>query len=415
MADDSHVEIIMEKYLQSRNLNLKTATMRWKGTGISPRFMDQKVTPDVLRTIARCIVDYGQMHPGESFGTKDIWDVAKLETVVTRVFTKPSAKEPAAHNEYDKFVSQPIKTLAYAGLLGEEKCGAAIRYTVEQEDILRFIAGDEFNAYDFLLEYLKETLRQSGMMGYFEKYHNSGHTEIDFRALRRAFIEDLLSYTNIRNEVEIRRIFPKVLNVLAVEWHVPGATKGHVSKSPMTYISLNYNSINFRDKGKDKTETRQQAALDMPKDSESQVGTSLVAKQMDAVKKRHFPCSEVKDKFAIDKATQVHHIFPRHLFPQLVAERENLILLTPQQHYTCAHPDNKTQQIDPQYQIDCLLSKLDNVEESIALGDGFYDLARFVHVLNVGYAANLDEHADAESIREFLRRQRRKVGAPDLA
>ena len=73
--------------------------------------------------------------------------------------------------------------------------------------------------------------------------------------------------------------------------------------------------------------------------------------------KIYFGESEVFDENERVKATQVHHIFPQSEFPKIADYLENLIVLTPNQHFSMAHPDNKTRYIDRDFQYICLISK----------------------------------------------------------
>lgn len=72
-------------------------------------------------------------------------------------------------------------------------------------------------------------------------------------------------------------------------------------------------------------------------------------------------------------------------FPEIADCPENIICLTPNQHYFRAHPINKTSIIDENYQIICLISKLDSIEINFRDGKSDYSLADFVDVLNTGY------------------------------
>ena len=84
-------------------------------------------------------------------------------------------------------------------------------------------------------------------------------------------------------------------------------------------------------------------------------------------------------------ATQVHHIFPKSQFPQIAHYVENLILLTATQHNTKAHPNNKTQQVNKDYQLVCLLAKADSIENSLLqFGEKYYRKESFVYVINTG-------------------------------
>ena len=62
-----------------------------------------------------------------------------------------------------------------------------------------------------------------------------------------------------------------------------------------------------------------------------------------------------------------------------------MILLTATQHNTKAHPNNKTQQINKDYQLVCLLAKADTIENSLLrYGDKYYRKESFVYVINTG-------------------------------
>lgn len=72
-------------------------------------------------------------------------------------------------------------------------------------------------------------------------------------------------------------------------------------------------------------------------------------------------------------------------FPQIADSPENIIVLTPNQHFYRAHPNNKTSVIDKKYQTICLISKLDSIEINNRAGQIDYSLEEFVNVLNVGF------------------------------
>jgi len=89
-----------------------------------------------------------------------------------------------------------------------------------------------------------------------------------------------------------------------------------------------------------------------------------VQKAMNQIRKMYTE-SEVKDQWANGEATQVHHLFPKSEFPQLAHYLENLIKLTATQHFTKAHPNNKTSVVNLDYQLVCLLAKSDSIERSL--------------------------------------------------
>ena len=128
-------EELMRKHVATVDLDI-----RKKPDGYS-RYMDQKVTPDVLTFIADCIVNFlGGKNPDTIFTTKDIWDFPYFQKNTVAIFSKPSPINESARAEYDKFIAQPLKTLAFAKILKEEKA-------YEVSGVMHCFSGD----YDFAL------------------------------------------------------------------------------------------------------------------------------------------------------------------------------------------------------------------------------------------------------------------------
>ena len=65
---------------------------------------------------------------------------------------------------------------------------------------------------------------------------------------------------------------------------------------------------------------------------------------------------------------------------------ENLIALTPTQHFNYAHPNGNTSRIDRGYQQICLIAKAETIKEAIEdiNCEQIYDFNNFMHVLFVG-------------------------------
>lgn len=122
---------------------------------------------------------------------------------------------------------------------------------------------------------------------------------------------------------------------------------------------------------------------------------------MNQIKKMYME-SEVKDQWANGEATQVHHIFPKSKFPKLAHYLENLIKLTPTQHFTKAHPNNKTDEINIDYQLVCLLAKSDSIEKSLNKGEFIYSKESFVFCINTGLQQNLEFHLNFKDIKTQL-------------
>ena len=64
----------------------------------------------------------------------------------------------------------------------------------------------------------------------------------------------------INGEVEVRRIFTKVLNVYSAENGIQGTERGRLSPDIIYFSDLMYNRKNWRDIDKAKAQTRQEAA-----------------------------------------------------------------------------------------------------------------------------------------------------------
>ena len=380
--------------------------IRKQASGYS-RFMDQKVTPDVLSFIADCIVNFlGGKDVGTTFVVGDIWEFPYFVKNTVAVFGKPSPENETAGSEYDKFIAQPLKTLAFAKVLGENKVGRKNTYTVLRLDILEYISQNERNTWRFLVIYIEKVLSDSGFIDKLESYKTKAKGGTlgveDFEALKDDFQAFMRGFTEINGDTEINRIFPKVLNPYSAFYQIPGTEKGRMTQGRFIYPDLMYNRENFRDIGKDKTLSRQEMLREITEQPEVVIYRVQKAKN---IVRRHHTSSEVKDSLAVGLATQVHHIFPEHEFPEISDYLENLILLTPQQHNTRAHPENKTQTIDLEYQKECLLSKMDSIATSVNKGDNLYAKERFTHVINTGYSLDLSTNTSFDELKKIIRKR----------
>lgn len=372
------------------------------------RYIDQKVTPDVLCIIADCVLNYVADRDIE-FTKDDIWEDQYFIKNVKAIFNKPDAKNKNVRLEFDKFTSQPLKSLAYAQILSLKRKKGKNWYKIINKQILRYVALRERNTYNFLYIYLLKVLKDSDFLKYFEEFKNKCNSNIInrsyFQDLKSQYIKFILGNTKINTEIEINRIFPKVLNVYACKNFIQGTIKGHLSKRQIYFTDLMYNRVNWRDVNKTKHISRNEALLMQesllpPKKSYS---VYLVQKMKNEIRKRHIE-SELKDQWANGEATEVHHIFPSKLFPKLIAYPENLINLTPTQHKNKAHPNNKTKEINKDYQLDCLLAKSYSIEKSINKGEFFYRKESFIYVINTGLKVKLDQDLSFVDIRRELAR-----------
>lgn len=146
-----------------------------------------------------------------------------------------------------------------------------------------------------------------------------------------------------------------------------------------------YNRKNWRDMNKDKSISRQESAVEDTDNSRQEAYNEYYVQKAIAQIKKIQKESEVHDKWSQGEATQVHHIFPKSQFPEIAHYLENLILLTATQHYTKAHPNNHTQEINRDYQLTCLLAKADTIDKSLRkYGERYYRKESFLYVIQVG-------------------------------
>lgn len=368
------------------------------------RFFDQKCTPDVVCFIADCIMN---LNPKSSFTVQDIWDMRYFIKNALAIFGKPNPKESTAHSEYDKFIQQPMRMMAYAHVLSVYKIGTTNYYSVENAEILEYIATKERNAYNFLYVYITKVLSDSNFLKVFEFYRDRAAlgkaSQIDYAEVKERYERFIIGNTPINTAVEVRRIFTKVFNVYCCENGIQGSEKGRQSKYPITFSDLMYNRINWRDVDKSKAVTRTQALSPDELQRQDLYDEYQVAKAMNLLRKIQID-SEVKDQYRFGEATQVHHIFPKSEFPQIAHYLENLIKLTATQHYTKAHPNNRTQVINKDYQLVCLLAKSQTIEESLKqVGERYYRKESFIVVINTGLDTDLSFALSFKEIREQLR------------
>jgi len=373
------------------------------------RFMDQKVTPDVLSIMADCVLNYVAGRDIE-FTKDDIWKDNYFNKNVKDIFNKPDAQNLTTAQEYDKFTSQPLRMLAYAGVLSLRKEGNKNLYKIRNDQVLEYVALKEKNAYLFLYQYLTKVLEDSAFLkhfGYFKERCELGKvTKEDFQDLKIKFQRFIIGNTAINGKVEVNRIFPKILNIYSCANNIQGTIKGTLSKRPIYYTDLMYNRPNWRDIEKNKNVSRNEAVSEHENlmiDQNEAYSDYQVQKALNFIRLMYKE-SEVKDQWANGEATQVHHIFPRASFPYLAHYLENLIKLTPTQHNAKAHPSNNTQLINKDYQLICLIAKSHSIEQSLKKGEFFYSRESFIFVINKGLNVTMDYGLDFNAIKKEITR-----------
>jgi hypothetical protein len=368
------------------------------------RFIDQKVTPDVLSIIADCILNYVGNRNDLDFTKDEIWNSPYFNNNIATIFNKPDTQNHTARLEYDKFTSQPLKALAYAGVLSVDKRDRINYFRINNREILQFIADRERNAFIFLTHYIEKVLSDSGFYRHFERlnqlYRDNALTNEEFQEFKRRFQRLIIGNTNINGNTEVNRILPKVFNILAVQNNMPGTIKGRLSQNQFYYSDLMYNRTNWRDRNKAKNLTRQETEnLHI---TQNVYYANYLVQRAKAIIRRLYKHSEVRDHWGNGSATQVHHIFPQSQFRSIAHYLENLILITPTQHFTKAHPNNNTQVINTDYQLVCLLAKSASIETSLNNREVYYSKESFVFVINTGLNKQLNPNSGFDSINREL-------------
>lgn len=362
------------------------------------RFVDQKCTPDIVCFMADCVLNMIATKP--VFVINDVWDTQYFIQNTRVIFNKPWANSKEAYNEYNKVLSQPLKLLAYAHILNVEMVDGTLTFSVENEDILDYISRKDRNAYNFLFCYFSKVLTDSGFIKYIEEYRRNWQKNLKEarETVYSRYIRLISGNTPSHSRLDITRMFHKVFNIFAAEYNMPGSR----GKYARNYSDLMYNRVNWRDINKDKSITRQQAGCTAQNEKQEVINMYYVQKAITLLKKIQTG-SEVHDAWSNGEATHAHHIFPKAQFPEIAHYIENLILLTATQHNTKAHPNNRTQEINRDYQLVCLLAKADTIEKSLKhVGERYYRKESFIYVINVGLSTELSMTLTFDGIKKEL-------------
>lgn len=378
----------IEEFCNSQNYDLKKS-----GNG---RWIDQKCTPDVIWSISDFVLDYVDNIKSE-FTVKDIWQSDYAKQTIAETYSKPGTDEKSAENEYDKVFSQPLCMFCYAGIIKDISTNNRHIYVIENRDVLEYIARNDVYALRFLYCYIEKVLKDSGLYATFCSYFNN-QDKSHFNLMKQEFIDFYHEYTRIKKEYEPKRIFTKVLNPLAFKNGKKGTEGGHMSSKIIIKADMMYNRDNFRDVYQDKPKgaSRQEWLLQHPdidrRDGYFKQMMSRSKKTLrDFIMVSRNGLSELTQFIECQTddatATQMHHIFPKNEFPEIMHYIENLIALTPNQHFIYAHPNNNTQIVDLAAQEVLLIAKTYSIKKNLMeeLEDVIYEFSNFLTVLSAGW------------------------------
>lgn len=351
---------------------------------------------DKALSIADFVLNYID-NINEVFTPADIWhsDYAKL--TIAETYSKPGTNEKTAQNEYDKVFSQPLWLFCYSGIIEDISKNNRHLYKVVRKDILEYIATNDIYALRFLQLYIEKVLKDSDLLSYFLEFFEV-QDKNTFRHMKNAFIDFYHRYTPVQKEYEPKRIFTKVINPLAHKYGKHGSYRGNMSPYKITKADMMYNQDNFRDvyEGKPKDVTRQDWLKEHPVDIRYGYFNQMLshAKNLlkDNIEKYRSNVSEltqfIPEQNDNNNPTQIHHIFPKNEFPEIMHYIENLIALTPNQHFGYAHPNNNTQYISLEAQKMLLIAKTYSVKKNLESTEevDIYDFDNLLYVLHVGWS-----------------------------
>ncbi len=379
--------------------------------------LDMKDTPDIVSYIADCIMNYvdNQISSGKTieeitFTVRDIWFSDYSIKTAVEVFGKPAPDTPKAVQEYNKFFTLPIKALLYANVLSASLVRRNYVFKVKNLDLLEYISQRDSNAARFLAVYFKKVLTDSNLYNAFETFFALQSME-SLKDIRSSFSEFMFRY-GLKGQkggspLECNRTCNKVINVLAYSERKMGTSRGRVSDEQISLQATRYNDSNFMDKakgkpkgvtrseyeGEDRTKARLEYDITRAKRNVDRFNMTFCDGLSEAIPfvitSNTLTGVDVKFELAASRqaATDKHHIFPVSDFPSISTYYENIICLTPEQHYNWAHPHHDTSIVNRDYQYYLLLSKTEqillNVKYLVGTPD-FYNFRRFTKVLDVG-------------------------------
>lgn len=356
----------IDTFLARRNFDLRqTHNGRW---------IDQKCTPDVLWSVTDFVLNYVE-NIGPSFSARDIWGSDYAKRTIKETFSKPETDDSSAQNEYDKVFSQPLCLLCYAGVINDASMTSRHCYQVANTEVLEYIARNDVYALRFLQAYIEKVLRDSGLYRAFETFFAT-QTDGSFQTLKQSFIDFYHVHTAVKGDYEPKRIFTKVLNPLSFKYGKRGTERGRLSPDIINRSDMMYNRDNFRDIFRDKPKgvSRKEWLASHPKfdvrdgyyEQMMSAAKRLVQKINNSFREGISELTQFDDNHSdYAPATQTHHIFPIREFREIRHYLENLIALTPNQHYGFAHPRNNTFHVDVAAQKLLLIAKTYSIKKNI--------------------------------------------------
>lgn len=399
----------IQEHLNSYNLDIRLSN--------NGRWIDQKCTIDILSLTADCIIQFVGNDKTKEFTTKDIWFSEYSVNNVQSIFVKPDPTSQS-RNEYDKFFGQPLKLLGYSKVLNEVKVGNQNVYTINNYEILNYISIRESNALEFLDLYITKVLTDSSLIYVFNEFFNNQDVNA-YANVRTNYIRFTKEHTAINGDLECGRIFTKVLNNLAFKRHKRGTIRGHLSNEIITKADILYNRKNWRDEnsGKPKDISRTDYSNGRQKDLMAEYKIQKAKRKLREFNNKYRgSTSEFFENGKYEPlGTQIHHIFPVNEFPSIADYLENLIVLTPNEHFLKAHPNNNTKYIKKDYQYLFLVCKAAHIKENLisTTQEKIYVFSDYIIVLNTGFKTTDFDHVAENDFNQIISMIDERMGVLD--
>jgi len=390
-------EEFSEKYFRGLDLT-KTS----KKTGIH---FEQKITPDLLWCIAQVILSITGDNNSMIFSDKEIRTSRVFDSLMKDYFSKPG-QEKDTENEYNKISSYQLGLLTYSCVL-KQVGQRPKQYQIEEIEILRFIASSELNSIKFLGFYVDKFLKDNRLLEILKNYEKQP-IQSNYIKAKAEYLKWARINTKVRglDPKHSNRVFNKIFNIFTYTHKLPGELRARIMHGTCPYFFLIYNQPNFRDIKKPFGISRHVFYKSFVIKADKRVQIQIRVRQVkQEVKERHqnSEVQELKWGYKKDIGIAAHRILMESEYPEFAFFRENVIVLTPGQHFSFAHPKGNTQMVDEKFQIVCLLAKLKSIEYSINKKDSFYKLKNLILILNKRFNWNLDEKMNIKTIRNKLK------------
>ena len=340
---------------------------------------EQKITPDLLWCICQVLQDITLTNRNLVFTDRDIRKSQIFNNLMVDYFSKPFQSENT-ENEYNKVSSYQLGFLVYCNVIEEVTSGPK-SYKIQNLNIIKELATHELNALNFLNAFVDKFILDNGLYTFFNNYCNN-QTQNNYIKAKEAYWLWSKKNTKIRTNkpTHSNRVFNKIFNIYAFANSLSGQLGANISERKCPYNYLIYKRVNFRDemlpRGLSRKEYREL----------EEVEATLERKERQTkkeVREKH-PFGEIQIfnlGYVNNYNFNCHHILPKNEFKKFMAYRENIIILTPEQHYSFAH-NRGTSSINDEYQIQCLIYKLQSIENSIINFENFYNFENFIEMIN---------------------------------